>query len=220
METAPAAAILWRHGYWPVHMPSVSFAVAWQREGGPRLVGSAQLDTDGVLLIGRHVGGTAGEARLHLRAERIEHVELRRASALPTVASEYDGRPIAIELLVGGWGAAHDLADALVRAAADGAAPQRTCTVAIAARIEPGRRADLERLLAGGLPPELVEDGLHADEVSLGDDDLVLVLTGPERIARGLVRTGLAGLGGTVSSPRLLTQMFSWRRGPHVAAAI
>ena len=73
--------------------------------------------------------------------------------------------------------------------------------------------------LAGGLPAELSLDGMRTDEVSLGDDDVVLVLTGPERVARALVRTGLGSLDGTVSSPRLLTQMFSWRRGPRPAAA-
>ena len=200
-------------------MSSVSFAVAWQRDGGPRLVGSAGLDTDGVLLTGRSPGARGAEARLHLRAELIEHVELRRSSALPTVSAAYDGRPISIELLMGGWGAAHDLADALARAAADGAVPQRSCTVAIAARIEPGRHADLARLLAAGLPEELAQ-GTRTDEVSLGDDDVVLVLTGPERIARALVRTGLPGFDGMVSSPRLLTQMFSWRRGSRPASAI
>ena len=90
----------------------------------------------------------------------------------------------------------------------------------IAARIEPGRRADLERLLAGGLPEELSREGMRGEEVSIGDDDIVLVLTGPERIARALVRTGLDWLDGSVSSPRLLTQMFSWRRGPRPATAI
>lgn len=201
-------------------MTSMSFAVAWQREGGPRLVGSAGLDADGVVLIGRQAGVNAGEARLHLRAELIQQVELRRSSPLPTVAADYDGRPIAIELLMGGWGAAHDLADALARVAAEGTAPQRTCTVAIAARIEPGRRGDLERLLAGGTPAELTQEGMRTQEVSLGDDDVVLVLTGPERIARALVRTGLDMLDGTVSSPRLLTQQFSWRRGRRAAPAV
>ena len=202
------------------HLSSMSFAVAWQRDGGPRLVGSAAIDTDGVVLIGRNAGANAGEARLHLRADRIDHVELRRSSALPTVVADHDGRRITVELLMGGWGAAHDLADALAHAAADGAAPQRTCTVAIAARIEPGRRADLERLLAGGVPEELTQEGMRAEEVSLGDDDVVLVVTGPERIARALVRTGLRGLDDTVSSPRLLTQMFSWRRGRGAAATV
>jgi hypothetical protein len=200
-------------------LSSVSFAVAWQRAGGPRLVGSAGLDTDGVILIGSQPGSNTGEARLHLRAERISDVELRRSCALPTVAADYDGRAIAIELLMGGWGAAHDLADALAGAAADGAVPQRTCTVAIAARIEPGRRAELERLL-DTLPDELAHEGMRTEEVAMGDDDVVLVLTGPERIARALVRTGLLSLDGTVSSPRLLTQAFSWRRGPQSAAAI
>jgi hypothetical protein len=219
MDFAPCEAIL--SGYEAgTTVPPLSFAVAWQREGGPRLVGSAALDVDGVVLIGRDAGTTAAEARLHLRAELVENVELRRSSPLPTVAADYDGRPIAIELLMGGWGAAHHLADALLVAVADAEAPERTCTVAIAARIEPGRRADLERLLAGGLPVELSSDGIRADEVSLGDDDLVVVLTGLERVARGLVRTGMLGLDGTVSSPRLLTQTFAWRRGPGSAAAI
>jgi hypothetical protein len=199
-------------------MPQVSFAVAWQRDGGPRLLGSAALDTDGVLLVGREAGDRAAEARLHVRTALVERVELRRTSGIPTVAALFDGRLMTIELLMGGWGAAHDLADALARPAAADGAPERSCTVAIAARIEPGRRADLERILAGGLPADLVQEGVRAEEVSLGDEDVILVLTGPERVARTLIRTGL-GLGGTVSSPRLLTQTFSWRRGPRPATA-
>jgi hypothetical protein len=48
--------------------------------------------------------------------------------------------------------------------------------------------------------------------VSLGDDDLVVVLTGPEKIAHRLSAIGL-GLGGTISAPRLLPQTYSWTRG-------
>jgi hypothetical protein len=196
----------------------MSYAVAWQREGGPRLVGSATPGADGILLVGRDGGSHMSEERLLLDGDRLSGVEVQRSSSLPAVSARYDGRAIVIEILFGGWGAAHHLADDLARPAAADGAGDRMCTVALAARIEPGRRADLEQALAGGLPGELAEQGVREQEVSLGDDDLLVVLTGPERVTRKLSLTSL-GLGDMVSSPRLLTQTFSWRRGRGPASA-
>jgi hypothetical protein len=193
-------------------MPPVSYAVAWHHDHGPRLVGSVTVDVHGLVLVGRERGVQNGEERLAVAAGHVEHVELSRSSALPAIAAELDGRRVVIELLLGGWGAAHHLADALARPLAPPPASQRICTVAIAARILPGRRADLEELLDRGLPEELARDGVRCQEVSLGDDDLVVVVTGPEAIARRLSEIGL-GLSGLISSPRLLTQTFSWIRG-------
>ncbi len=196
----------------------MSYAVAWQREGGPRLVGSATAGADGMLLVGRDAGSHMAEERLLLDGDRLSDVEVQRSATLPAVSALYDGRAIVVEILFGGWGAAHHLADDLARPAAEAGAGDRICTVAIAARIEPGRRQDLERAVAGGLPDELAEMGVHQQEVSLGDDDLLVLLTGPERVTRTLSLTSL-GLDGMASSPRLLRQTFSWRRGRGPASA-
>jgi hypothetical protein len=188
----------------------VSYPVAWQCEAGPRLVGSATVDGDALVLVGHEVGARNGQQRLVLVAGDVEHVELRRSSALPVVSMRHGGGLLEIELLMDGWGAAHDLADTLARPLARASSQVRT--MAFVARILPGRRADLERILEQGLPAELSGEGARRQEVSIGDDDVVVVLTAPETMAQRLIRTGL-GLGDTVSSPRLLTQTFSWRRG-------
>jgi hypothetical protein len=195
-------------------MPQVSYAVAWHREAGPRLVGSATVEDDALVLLGREPGAQNGEERLVLTGADVDHVELRRSSALPSVWARQDGCPVVIELLMGGWGAAHHLADTLARplASSPPTPSERVCTVAIAARIVPGRRTDLEQILERGLPAELSEDGVRCRQMSLGDNDLVLVLTGPERVAQRLSAAGL-GLGGTISSPRPLALRFSWTRG-------
>lgn len=94
-------------------MPPVSYTVAWQRETGPRLVGSATVAGDGLVLVGREPGARNGEDRLTLSGADVEHVELRRSSAVPALLAHHHGHAVVIELLLGGWGAAHHLADAL-----------------------------------------------------------------------------------------------------------
>lgn len=194
--------------------PAVSYAVAWQQEGGPRLVGSALVQEDGLLLTGREAGAHNGETQLHLTRAEVGHVELRRSSALPGVSVEQGARPVVIELLMGGWGAAHDLADSLARPLQGQAPADETgaTTIAIAAKIIPGKRPELERILETGLPAKLSEEGVHVQEACLGDDDLVLVLSGPDAIVHTLARTGF-GLHGAVSQPRQLAQVYSWCRG-------
>jgi hypothetical protein len=96
-------------------MSSVSYAIAWQFEPGPRLVGSATVDCDGLVLLGRELGAQNGEGRLVLTGADVERVELRRSSELPSLSAWHDGRPVVIELLMGGWGGAHHLADSLAR---------------------------------------------------------------------------------------------------------
>jgi hypothetical protein len=201
-------------------MSPVSYPVAWQREAGPRLVGSATVDGDGLTLVGREVGTRHAEEHLALDGGAVERVELRRSAALPSLSAVHDGRPVVIELLTGGWGAAHHLADALARPlrAPSQAASAQVRTVAIAARIRSGRRAELEEILARGVPAELDRDDVRCDEIALGDDDVVIVLTAPGTSLRALAESGL-GLGGTIATPRVLTQTFSWRRGAGVRPA-
>lgn len=203
----------------PRPAPAVSYAVAWQREGGPRLVGSALVEADGLVLTGREAGAHNGETQLHLTGAEVGHVELRRSSALPAVSLDHGARPLVIELLMGGWGAAHDLADSLARPLDEPAATEEagTTTVAIAAKIIPGKHAELEHILETGLPAKLRDEGVHVQEACLGDDDLVLILSGPDAIVHTLARTGL-GLHGAVSQARQLGQIYSWRRGGGVTA--
>jgi hypothetical protein len=195
-------------------MSPVSYPVAWQRAAGPRLVGSATVDGDGLTLVGREVGTQHAEEHLALAGGAVERVELRRSSPLPSLSAVYDGRPVVIELLTGGWGAAHHLADALSRPprAPTQAVSAQVRTVAIAARIRSGRRAELEEILGRGVPAELDRDDVCCHEIALGDDDVVIVLTAPGTSLRVLTESGL-GLGGSIATPRVLTQMLSWRRG-------
>jgi hypothetical protein len=198
-----------------------SYAVAWQCEGGPRLVGSAVVDDAGLLLKGREVGAHEAETVLQLSREDVDHVELRRSSALPAVSIHRIAGQVVVELLMGGWGAAHDLADTLarpVRRSSAEDAPAGGTTVAVAASIIPGRRAELEQLLERGLPARLGKEGVEIEEACLGDDDLVLILRGPDEIVHTLARTGL-GLHDAVARPRQLTQVFSWRRDAGASAA-
>ncbi len=201
-------------------MPPVSYPVAWQREAGPRLVGSATVDGEGLVLVGREVGTQNAEERLALAGGAVERVELRRSSALPSLSAVHDGRPVVIELLMGGWGAAHHLADALAGplAGAQPAASAQVRTVAIAARIRAGRRAELEQILGRGVPTELDREDVRCHEIALGDDDVVIVLTAPGTSVRVLAEAGL-GLGGTIATPRVLTQTFSWRRDADIRPA-
>jgi hypothetical protein len=194
----------------------VSYPVAWQCEGEPRLVGSAALDGTTLVLAGHEIGVQAGARHLRLARGDVEHVELRRSSPLPAVSALHRGRPLVIEVLMGGWGAAHQLADGMARLAA--AAPSATAAgadapvrVAMVAEVLPGRRARLEEILEHEFPAELRGRGVEDEEVCLGDSDVVLVITGSEHDVDALVHEGL-GLGGTVAHVRVLARAFAWRR--------
>ena len=54
-----------------------------------------------------------------------------------------------------------------------------TDQIAILAEIRPGKRADLERVLAEGPPFDLTKEGFEHHEVFVGDSDVVFVFTGP-----------------------------------------
>ena len=66
-----------------------------------------------------------------------------------------------------------------------------TDQVAILADIRPGKRAELERVLAQGPPFDLTKEGFEHHEVFLGDNEVVFVFTGPgaarelQRLAAG-----------------------------------
>jgi len=95
-----------------------------------------------------------------------------------------------------------------------------TDQLAILAEIRPGKRNELERVLAQGPPFNLQAEGFEHHEVFLGDTEIVFVFTGPgaagqlERLAstpelaRRMVR-----LADVVTAPRVLQQTYEWRRG-------
>jgi hypothetical protein len=94
-----------------------------------------------------------------------------------------------------------------------------TDQVAILADIRPGRRAELERVLAGGPPFDLSKEGFEHHEVFLGDNEIVFVFTGPgaaselQRLASGSeLAARMMSLSEILAAPRLLQQTFSWER--------
>jgi hypothetical protein len=98
-----------------------------------------------------------------------------------------------------------------------------TDQVAIVAEIRPGKRKDLERLLAAGPPFDLSHQGFEHHEVFLGDTDVVFIFTGPgglaevERVAREpAVLRELTALANVLQAPRLLQQTFSWKEARRV----
>jgi hypothetical protein len=96
---------------------------------------------------------------------------------------------------------------------------QMTDQVAIVAQIRPGKRADLERILAEGPPFDLEAEGFEHHEVFLGDGDVVFVFTGPGAATqlRRLAATPemfrqVIRMTGVLSAPRFLQQTFRWDR--------
>lgn len=94
-----------------------------------------------------------------------------------------------------------------------------TDKIAVIAQIRPGKRDEIERLLAEGPPFDLKAEGFEHHEVFLGDSDLVFVFTGPgamsqlERLAgsRALFAHVLK-MTAFLSAPRVLNQTFEWHR--------
>ncbi|HEY3764938.1 MAG TPA: hypothetical protein VGL44_07240 [Gaiellales bacterium] len=91
--------------------------------------------------------------------------------------------------------------------------------ISVIAKIRPGKRDDLERLLEKGPPFDLDAEGFERHEVFLGDTDVVFIFTGPgavahlERMAASrALFTHVLKMTGLVSAPRVLNQMFEWHR--------
>jgi hypothetical protein len=94
-----------------------------------------------------------------------------------------------------------------------------TDQIAIVAEIRPGKRAELERVLAAGPPFDPAAEGFEHHEVFLGDDVVAFVFTGPGAASELRRMAGTAQLFRQVvkmtnllSAPRLLEQTFQWRR--------
>jgi hypothetical protein len=96
-----------------------------------------------------------------------------------------------------------------------------TDQIAILAEIRPGKRADLERMLAEGPPFDLTKEGFEHHEVFMGDSDVVFVFTGPSAASqlRRMAATPelfrqVVKMTDLLAAPRLLQQTFQWyRRG-------
>jgi len=166
----------------------VEYAVAWTDENHRRHLGRARVDGDEFVLEGTPPGGL--RRTLVMSAEKITGVGLNRWRPSPAVAVGGPDGEVVVELLLGGWGAAHQLQNAIaaaredVRPVAGANGPEINDRVAILAEIRPGKRADIERALAHdhrlGLPGESFEH----PEVFLGDTEVIFVFTGPGAASR------------------------------------
>jgi hypothetical protein len=94
-----------------------------------------------------------------------------------------------------------------------------TDQIAILAEIRPGKRADLERMLAEGPPFDLIKEGFEHHEVFMGDSDVVFVFTGPGAASqlRRMAATPelfsqVVKMTDLLAAPRLLQQTFQWNR--------
>jgi hypothetical protein len=165
------------------HSAVVEYAVAWTDENHRRHLGRARVDGDELVLEGTPPGGL--RRTLRMSADKITGVGLNRWRPSPAVAVGGPDGEVVVELLLGGWGAAHQLQNAIAAAResvrpADGAnRPELNDRVAILAEIRPGKRADLERALAHDHPLGLGGESFEHPEVFLGDTEVIFVFTGP-----------------------------------------
>src|SRR6476659_406724 len=132
------------------HSTAVEYAVAWTDDRHMRHLGRARVDDGDLVLEGTPPGGV--RRTLRIPAAEITGVGLNRWRPAPAVAVGGPGGEVVVELLLGGWGAAHQLQNAIASAREE-VRPPTTRTeindrVAILAEIRPGKRADLERALA------------------------------------------------------------------------
>ena len=94
-----------------------------------------------------------------------------------------------------------------------------TDQIAILAEIRPGKRADLERVLAEGPPCDLTKEGFEHHEVFVGDSDVVFMFTGPGAASQVRRMAGtpelfhkVVRMTDVLAAPRLLQQTFQWSR--------
>lgn len=165
------------------HTAVVEYAVAWTDENHRRHLGRARVDGHDLVLEGTPPGGL--RRTLRMPADQITGVGLNRWRPSPAVAVGGPDGEVVVELLLGGWGAAHQLQNAIASAREDvrppdgAAGPVINDRVAILAEIRPGKRADLERALAHDHPLGLPGKSFEHPEVFLGDTEVIFVFTGP-----------------------------------------
>jgi hypothetical protein len=99
-----------------------------------------------------------------------------------------------------------------------------TQRIAFTAHVRPGERERLERMFQSGPPFDPDRSGFDHHAVFLGDEDVVFLFEGDDplpavrRLAAqpGLLRD-VVKMAGTVSSPRMMREIYSWSR-PEVAS--
>jgi hypothetical protein len=216
------------------HTAPVEYAVAWSDEHHRRHLGRARVEDLALVLEGTPPGGV--RRTLRIPAADVTTIGLNRWRPSPAVAVESPEGEVVVELLLGGWGAAHQLQSAIASAREDAPAPGSKeggptviDQIAILAEIRPGKRGDLERALAEGPPFDLAKEGFEHHEVFLGDTDVVFVFTGPAAASelRRIAATPelfrrVIHMTDILSAPRLLEQTFRWNRnhadGRHAAS--
>lgn len=215
------------------HDGAVEFAVAWSDSGQHRHLGRARVEDGALVLEGTPPGGVRRTVRIPV--VDMTAVGLNRWRPSPAVAVESAEGEVVVELLLGGWGAAHQLENAIASAKAEtadepcGEAAATSEQVTVVAEIKPGKRADLERALADGPPFDPALDGFEHNEVFVGEREAVFVFTGPRAAAelRRLAATPelfrhAIHMADMLSAPRLLERRFQWLgRGakPHIRAS-
>ena len=90
-----------------------SFPVAWHTDGH-RFVGKAYVDGGDLFLSGSEIGIRRRRRDLRIPGSDLGDVSTHRVAGLPGLVVEVPGRPLEIELLSGSWGAARELAEAIV----------------------------------------------------------------------------------------------------------
>jgi hypothetical protein len=206
--------------------------VAWRNGGDERFVGKAAIDVVRCELVldGSAPAPGRTRARVELRGPALAAVQIARDGGLPAVSFDHDGHVYRVELLTGGWGAAHALAHEVAALAAatagererDCAGPaQRQATmdngIVFVARIRPGQRDALDRLFRDGPPFDPAAVGLTGHSVYLGDDEAVFLFRAPDPVAAvkrlsaepGLLRDTLR-IAGMVHPPHFVNQVYAW----------
>jgi hypothetical protein len=91
--------------------------------------------------------------------------------------------------------------------------------IAVAAKIRPGKRANLEQMLSEGPPFDLADAGFDHHQIYLGDEDIFFVFDGGSPVTavkRLAAERALMGhvlrMAGVLSSPHLLAEAYSWDR--------
>jgi hypothetical protein len=212
---------------------ALEYAVAWSDARHQRHLGRARVEDLALVLEGTPPGGLRQTVRIP--AADMSAVGLNRWRPSPAVAVQGPDGEIVVELLLGGWGAAHQLENAIASARAHTPAPSSeegtpmTDQIAVLAEIRPGKRDDLERALAEGPPFDLGKEGFEHHEIFVGDTEVIFVFTGPGAAAelRRLASTPelfrhVIHMADILAAPRLLGQTFHWNRHgaePHVRAS-
>jgi len=212
---------------------AVEYAVAWSDAEHRRHLGRARVEDHALVLEGTPPGGVRQTVRIP--AADMTAVGLNRWRPSPAVAVESPDGEVVVELVLGGWGAAHQLENAIASVRADtpmqpnGDGPPSSEQITLVAEIRPGKRAELERALAAGPPFDLALEGFDHHEVFVGDHEAVFVFTGPGAAAelRRLAATPelfrhAIKMADILAAPRLLERRFRWQSrgaGSHARAS-